>query len=378
MLALGNRFCGLAYWAGMESGEDYMSGPNETEAGRDGTVQVQLPHPRAEPGAPPGAPAGAPASELGEAAHYGIWRQEVLARARRIGNAPVRGGRRGPIPELTGIAQAAAQRRGSLRTWWDGSLVERAWLALHDAEAEALSRMTARDALLWWQGATGSRLRAGAPGSAGIFPPDAATAAASLRAYYDQSDRLYEQSRALRNRLICLTVIGIMITGLLLSVGALGVLRVSAGPSLAVAGAGQFLAVALFGVIGAFISGLPALSRRSSRLSSYWTGPYQMALKLAVGPVFALLGVLTLEAGFVDQARPFSRFGSAVLLWAVIFGSAQQLVTGLLDRKASGLAEASSNSADPRQARGEGDPADCGPRSHMYMDMPPAPDTQAR
>lgn len=295
------------------------------------------------------------------AGHYGVWRQEVLARAHRIDNAPVKDGGLPVISDLTGIAREAAERGGSPRTWWNGTLVERAWLALHDAEAWALSRMARKDAILWWQVATGTRLRAGAPGSAGghaAFPPDAATAAASLRAYYDKTDRLFEETRALRNRLICLTVTGVMITGLLLSVGALGVLRVSSGSSSAVSGAGQFLVVALFGVIGAFISGLPALSRRPRRLSSYWTAPSQLALKLAVGPVFALLGVLTLEAGFVDQARPFARFGGSVLLWAVIFGSAQQLVTGLLDRKASGLAAAASHSADPRQAHDDVDPAD--------------------
>jgi hypothetical protein len=283
---------------------------------------------------------------------YGVWRQEVLAQARRIDNAPVKSA---DISKLTKIAKSAARRRGNPLTWWNGTLVERAWLALHDAEAQALSRMDLPNAKLWWHVATRTPLPAGVPGDSATFPPDNDTAAASLRTYYEMNDRLFEDTRALRNRLICLTVAGVMVTGLLLSVGALGMLRVRSGSSSAVSGAGQFLVVALFGVIGAFISGLPALSRRPRRLSSNWTAPSQLALKLAVGPVFALLGVLTLEAGFVDQARPFARFGSTVLLWAVIFGSAQQLVTGLLDRKASSLA-AAAHSVDPRQVHGQPNP----------------------
>lgn len=294
-----------------------------------------------------------------------VWRPEVLARVRRIASIPMEDGG-AQVSDLTAVARDAAMRPASPRRWWYGTLIERAWLALHEAEAEAVSRMTPYEAMLWWQRATGIRPRAESAEGDSVFPPDAAIAAASLRVHYDQSDRLFEETRALRNRLICLTATGLTITGLLLGVGASGVLRINSGASSAVKGPGQFLVVALFGAIGAFISGLPALSRRPRRLSSYWTAPYQMSLKLSVGPVFALLGILILEARFLDQARPFGGFGGAVLLWAVIFGSAQQLVTRILDRKASSLAAESADSADPRQAPHENDHTDAAAQSRIY------------
>jgi hypothetical protein len=281
----------------------------------------------------------------------GVWRQEVLARSLRIDNMQVQDAEAARVSlELTEIARQAAHEPGGPRRWWNGTLIERAWLALHDAETEALAGMPLMEAIHSWWSAAGTWRRGNSLEDQAVLPKDARTAVAWLRVSYDRSDRLFEETRALRNRLICLTFTGVIITGLLLTVGSLGVLSVNSGSRTAVSGAWQFLLVALFGVIGAFISGLPALSRLPRRLSSYWTAPYQMSLKLAVGPVFALLGVMALDVGFVDQARPFIRFGGAVLLWAVVFGSAQQLLTRILDRKASTLAAASADSADPRHA----------------------------
>jgi hypothetical protein len=63
----------------------------------------------------------------------------------------------------------------------------------------------------------------------------------------------------------------------------------------------------------------------------------QLTVKLAVGPVFALLGVMIMQSGLLDQLRPFEGFGIATLVWATIFGGSQQFLTGLIDRRASDL-----------------------------------------
>jgi hypothetical protein len=284
-----------------------------------------------------------------------IWRQEIQARARRIKYAADHAsGIRGEetplrIRRLLCIAMDASKVRGVCK-WWHGTMIERAWLALHDAEVETVSTMSDADARLWWERVTRQQRVPGGGAAARLPPRNAAQCAASLRGYFDQSDRLFGDTRLLRNRLICLTVIGAVLTVLLLIAGCLGVWHIHRGPTLVVSGRVEFLLVALFGVIGAFISGLPALSRAPRQLSPSWTAPQQLALKLAVGPLFALLGVLTVDAGFVDLARPVARFGGLVLLWAVIFGSAQQLLTGILDRKAANLAEASAETAHTRRA----------------------------
>jgi hypothetical protein len=271
---------------------------------------------------------------------HAIWRQQALACLHRLELEVPEGP--SEVRDLLDLAWDAAVHSGGLRDWWEGTLVERTWRALHDAEVAIVRRLPGPEAVLWWQAATGGRPKTGLPWSTvpKISPADAAYAAAvSLRAYYDESDLNYEEARGLRNRLIKLTAAGVAGTGLLLLSGALGVLRVAASASAAaaVSGLGEFLMVALFGAVGAFISGMRALSASPRPASPYYLASYQLMLKLALGPVFALLGVLAIQSSFADQLTPFKSFGGAVLLWAAIFGGAQQLLTGILDRKASAI-----------------------------------------
>jgi hypothetical protein len=225
--------------------------------------------------------------------------------------------------------------------WWNGTLEERAWLTLHDAEVALLRVLDKQAAIDWWRCAVGRiRPQVGVPPGEPVTPwspKNAAQAADSLRSYYDWSDRLFEETRALRNRLIILTAVGVATTSLLLSAGIAGWLKITSGGKPIVAGTEHFLLVALFGTIGAFITGLPVLSAAIRSLPQYTTIRYQLALKLATGPVFALVGVLTLASRFIVNVAPFKNFSGTVLLWAVIFGGTQQLLTGLLDRKAAVL-----------------------------------------
>lgn len=298
-----------------------------------------------------------PAQSPAEYRRPGVWRQEVQARARRIEDAALQfsgnrtNGTSGRIGRLLGVARQAS-KDGGFRRWWNGTLIERAWLALHDAEVELVSSMDDTNARLWWDRVTRPSTPRSGNNQPRKPPKNRTEAAESLRAYYDQSDELFEATRTLRNRLISLTLIGTVLTALLLIIGCLGDWRINDRTAVTVAGVPQFLLVALFGVIGAFISGLPALSRMPRQLSPSWTAPYQLWLKLAIGPVFALIGVMMLDARLLDVAHPVVRFGDALLLWAAIFGSAQQLITGLLDRKASGLAAANAETAHTRRADG--------------------------
>ena len=239
------------------------------------------------------------------------------------------------------VAREAADRRFGLLTWWNGTLEERAWLALHEAEVALLRVLDSRAAIDWWQSATGRiRPQVGVPPGPPAMPwtPKNATQAAdSLRSYYDWSDRLFEETRGLRNRLIILSAVGLATTGLLLWAGIARWLKIPPGRAPVVSGKEQFLLVALFGAIGAFITGLPALSAAVRSLPQYTTIRYQLALKLVTGPVFALVGVLTLASRFIINVAPLKHFSGTVLVWAVIFGGTEQLLTGLLDRKAAVL-----------------------------------------
>ena len=283
-----------------------------------------------------------PSDRDSELKHSGIWRQEVFARAQRLEMAPRQGGDMTDAESLLTVARETAKRPIGPFTWWNGTLEERAWLALHDAEVALVRAMDDTAAISWWQCATGRiKPQVGAPPGtqAAVLPQTATQAADSLRSYYDWSDRLFEETRALRNRLICLTGAGLATTALLLIAGGVGWLQIKSGRTAIVSGTEQFLLVGLFGAIGAFITGLPKLSAVVRSLPPYTTSPYQLALKLATGPVFALIGVLALARGFVDIIAPLSQFSGTVLLWAIIFGGTQQLLTGVLDRKAAILTD---------------------------------------
>jgi hypothetical protein len=81
--------------------------------------------------------------------------------------------------------------------------------------------------------------------------------------------------------------------------------------------------------------------------SPYHLSGYQLALKVTVGPVLALLGILFVQGGVVTQMEEFTSFGPALLAWATIFGGGQQLITGFLDRKANEVLGEDTKTEDP-------------------------------
>jgi succinate-acetate transporter protein len=61
-----------------------------------------------------------------------------------------------------------------------------------------------------------------------------------------------------------------------------------------------------------------------------------LVLKLPTGALTAFLGLLLLHGNFVPGLTALDDPGQ-ILAWAVIFGAAQQLVTGLVDKKAQSV-----------------------------------------
>jgi hypothetical protein len=230
------------------------------------------------------------------------------------------------------------------RVWWNGTLVEQAWLALHDAECRIVGCLTPDDAVRWWQAAawtTFDQVPWGDLITMQAKTPDnrSRVVAAMLRAYYYKSDRTHDEERMFRNRLIRLSLTGLAGTMVLLVAGILGDLAIiasKAGAHAVVSGAWQFVLVALFGAIGAFLAGLPAMTTAPHR-SPYRLVAFQLILKLSVGPVFGLLGVLAVQSGLVTNVHPFGTFGGVLLFWAAGFGATQQVLTGLVDRRAASI-----------------------------------------
>lgn len=285
-----------------------------------------------------------------ELRHAASWRQAVLAEARRLelalselpAEAPVRTG----VGKQLAIARDAAAEPMRLLDWWHGTLHERAWPALHEAEALLVGALPAEHAAVWWLNATGATQKPRAPwetlGKHDLSERTTYAIAHSLRRYYDDSDRLYDEERSFRNRLIRLTGIGLVAAVLLFVAGTAGWLRVTSGSKapVVVHGWREFALVSLFGMLGAYVTSLPALSRAPSRRTPFQLPMHQLMLKLVVGPVFALLGVLAIQGGFVSQTKPLDEFGLSLLLWAAVLGGGQQAVTGVFDRKAASIADA--------------------------------------
>jgi hypothetical protein len=94
--------------------------------------------------------------------------------------------------------------------------------------------------------------------------------------------------------------------------------------------------VMLLGLAGAAVTGAATLRRMRGTSTPYMLLVALILLKLPTGALTAVLGLVLLSAGFVPG---FSALDSSaqILGWAVVFGASQQLVTGLVDKKAQSV-----------------------------------------
>jgi hypothetical protein len=105
--------------------------------------------------------------------------------------------------------------------------------------------------------------------------------------------------------------------------------------------AGDVPTVALFGLIGASLTSVSFVVRKAPRTAVPigTSRIFQVVLKAATGMLTAVVGLLFLRAGVVPG---FTRIDtrSQILVYAVIFGAAQHLVTTFIDRRSNELVEA--------------------------------------
>ena len=94
--------------------------------------------------------------------------------------------------------------------------------------------------------------------------------------------------------------------------------------------------VALFGLLGAGLAAIRALSGLSTPATRYSLDVPQILIKAPFGIITAIIGVLVLKSGFVPGFEGLTD-PVDILVWAFAFGYAQQLLTGLVDRRAEKL-----------------------------------------
>ena len=244
--------------------------------------------------------------------------------------------------------------------WWTGSRDEKAWDAIHDADRLRLNecedpddlgvaaigltrrirQLPANDPL---RGEAETWLTEGVVAwlnDSGGPKPDCGPRLAALHAAtYAARDEWHRTLRHLRNMLLG--------TALALTAGWLILALIKAGWSntalpicgkdkvcLAGDGTWDLLEISLVGALGGLVGAAIPLTKLSAVATRYNVRAAQIALKPALGGATAVLGVLLLTSGLIDDV---DQSPQAILAYAALFGMSQQLLTMFVDRRVGRL-----------------------------------------
>lgn len=260
---------------------------------------------------------------------------------------------------LRGAFQASVNRV-FIRKWWWGTEIERAWGMLREVEERTTDLV--RDEELPARGALALahadcyNVRADDPSrrhlerllakvqdvtDKGENIPMAlaidlrSTIVDVLRVAHILSDRNNQQARYLRNRLILASVTTMLLGSLIVFTqwwlkNPATYLTVPDGwshPAWA-----YTTVVMLFGAVGALLSAIPTVSRIPLDYSAFNLPLQQATLKLVLGPLIAVIGLLLMASG--EAPITLSTKLPSQLVLAILFGAAQQVVTQFVDERA--------------------------------------------
>jgi xanthosine utilization system XapX-like protein len=114
------------------------------------------------------------------------------------------------------------------------------------------------------------------------------------------------------------------------------VIRLTASPA-------DILLVEFIGFLSAALAGALAIRNIQGGPDYYGIVLALVALKFPAGAITALLGVVLIGAGFVPNIDTLDS-SAQIIAWAIAFGYAQQMFTGIVDRQARTVLEQSSAS----------------------------------
>jgi hypothetical protein len=97
--------------------------------------------------------------------------------------------------------------------------------------------------------------------------------------------------------------------------------------------------VMLLGLLAAAVTAAAAIRRIRGTSTPFAVPVALLGLKLPTGALTAFLGLVLLNGEFVPGLSALDTSGQ-ILAWALVFGAAQQLVTGLVDKKAQSVLDA--------------------------------------
>lgn len=180
----------------------------------------------------------------------------------------------------------------------------------------------------------------------------------ALAAAYAACDRAHERIRSVRTTLAISCFLLTLITALLWLVSAansaaLNLCFAVSGESAQVCptggaqpSGGDVGLVLVAGFLGAAVVGADALRDVRGSATPYNDFPLLLGwLKLALGALSALLGLLLIRGEFVPGLSGLSS-SAQIVAWAAAFGGAQHLCSRLIDRQARGILDAARGSTD--------------------------------
>ncbi|HEX3297685.1 MAG TPA: hypothetical protein VHR85_12785 [Nocardioides sp.] len=312
-----------------------------------------------------------------------IWAQDVLVRADRL-QAKLNAIRADNdlVPGSSMLAEEAearltdakkAARRISLRprpasNWWRGTLVEAAYQNLHSAEIlmatlyddaqvaaeipEAIARVEValdrddprRHAALKLQDAQPAD-----PGTRERF-------AKAVQVGFEAADAEHARLRSFRNAVVgsaavLATVLVAFIAYVWNHPAVMPLCFITEPGNTKVCAAGgsapqgyDLLTVAALGVLGGLLSAIVSIRNMQGTSLAYDVPTALAALKLPVGALSAMGGLLLIKANFVPGLSQLDS-QEQILAYAFIFGAAQQLLVGAVDRHAQQLLAAAPSKA---------------------------------
>ncbi|ROS30997.1 hypothetical protein [Cellulomonas sp. PhB150] len=309
--------------------------------------------------------------------HVGPWQVEVRHRVEDI-SAQV--SLLQPRPRSAVERHLATARHASMAPfprwqWWNGTSIETAWNATHLAQA-TLPLVVGRDALprqlVDARRRTIMRLTKGDPLRLAVEEPElgervaahTATAedrqaiAAALQASLELADDEHRNLRDWRNRLLRVAMLAALALALTIVAAAL---RPEYLPLCGPAGGGATLCpgggatatsrdagvVAFLGALGGALAAIIAMRRASPGSSPYRITPALSLVRVPLGGLTAVVGVMLVQSGEVPGVSLTS--ASQVAVFALLFGFSQELVTRLLESRARVVQDATkgrSSSAD--------------------------------
>jgi hypothetical protein len=288
------------------------------------------------------------------------WRQTVQRRRITLLNELARLERCGAphaacayfVDDLLEDANVASCAKVNFLKWWWGTEVERAWARLREVQERIVELVPDNELPVYATHAAQrghahldahdprlqhlEELRQHADVSDPSRSRDELRCAivAVLRASHGITDCANREARFLRNRLLIASAFCVLfaaaIVGVQSQLEAVKFMEQTAGwPG---SGWSYLGVVMLFGAVGSLFTAIPAVSNIPSNFGPFNLPLQQGLLKIAFGPLVAVIGLAVLSSEIVPVTPPETL--SSLLLMAVVLGAGQHAVTRYVDQRA--------------------------------------------